>query len=463
MGWTMIKSLMINNYKSLQMGERIDIGQLTILAGKNNVGKSATIQALLDIAKYNDITDNLNLSYEPLLSNFFRKVHNNDLESDISFYMEIDINNKIYKTSYKFSYDIKSKSGFISYFKIELIDTKLNISLEMNKKKLKSPYKVVANQIIEPIFAKVKDGVEELPSIFEGEGDVIFMGFVPLQIHFSFKNNPELNKWFDEDEDEDEDNVVFSLPFTKHLLRHYSSVKYIGPIRSIPKEYYLLGERSSTIGSDGEETIDVLDLLKDKKVKFYKEVSDKALTNISLLEAVQYWIEYFTGVGFELKDITDNLVQVLVNGHPINHSGFGISQLLPIIVQSLLMPEGSILFLEQPEIHLHPDLEMKLAIFLLCMVKNNRQIIAETHSEHIINQLTISKLDDINIDKLMRIYFFNKDGAAVDIKEIKIDNRGAIKNWPDGFFDQYLNFTKELMIRRKERAKKILKQDPDDK
>ena len=454
----MLKKILIKNYKSLVMNHPVDIGRLTIIAGKNNVGKSATLQAILDMAKYTDGNglDTVDLSFEPLLANFHRKVNNNAMDNIITNVLEIQIEDEVYMLEYEFSYDEKSKSGFISKFKFKSASSEDAPYLEMTKQNLKSRYKIKANKILTPMFVKVKDGVEDLPEYFEGEGSVMFMGFVPLHTIFKFKDNPELDQWFEQDEEEDE--IIFSLSFARKIVVYYTSVKYIGPLRSLPKEYYLLDKRSSSISSNGEETIDVLDLLKNEEVSYYASLEDTELTKKTLLEAVQYWISYFTNVVFELKEVTNNLLQVLVSGHPMNHSGFGISQLLPIIVQALLIPKGGIIFLEQPEIHLHPELEMKLAEFMLCIIKNNRQIIAETHSEHIINRLTLVKMDYPEIDEFIKIYFYSKEDSEVKIENIVIDERGSIVNWPEGFFDQYLNFSNALMSRRAERAKKIQQQ-----
>ena len=135
----------------------------------------------------------------------------------------------------------------------------------------------------------------------------------------------------------------------------------------------------------------------------------------------------------------------------------GDKYLVDVKINYVELNEYDLLLLEQPEIHLHPELEYKLAHFLLCIVKNKRQIIAETHSEHIINKLILSKLENNFIERLFKVYFLEKiENGLTDFKEIQISEYGEVENWPKGFFDQYLIFTKELMSKRKEIAiKKI--------
>ena len=62
--------------------------------------------------------------------------------------------------------------------------------------------------------------------------------------------------------------------------------------------------------------------------------------------------------------------------------GFGVSQLLPILVLGLRSDESAILMLEQPEIHLHPKSQANLADFLLTLIEQGKRVIVETHSDH---------------------------------------------------------------------------------
>ena len=242
------------------------------------------------------------------------------------------------------------------------------------------------------------------------------------------------------------------------LLESIFNVKYIGPLRNHPKEFYFFEYRGLKIDSRGENTFEVLDRIQNRNIKFFASLDSNNLVEKSLIDAINYWIEFFYGnAKLDLKKISENLVQVMINGHSINNSGFGFSQLIPIIVQALLLKKNELLLLEQPEIHLHPELEYKLAYFLLCITKNKRQIIAETHSEHIINQLILSKMKDETgkIDKIFKIYFLEKDVKGITkFEKVLISEYGEIENWPKGFFDQYLNFTKELVKLRKEKALK---------
>ena len=67
--------------------------------------------------------------------------------------------------------------------------------------------------------------------------------------------------------------------------------------------------------------------------------------------------------------------------------GVGVSQLLPVLVLCLLSEPGGVILLEQPELHLHPALQQRLADFLIAVARSGRQLIVETHSEYIVSRL----------------------------------------------------------------------------
>ena len=120
--------------------------------------------------------------------------------------------------------------------------------------------------------------------------------------------------------------------------------------------------------------------------------------------------------------------------------GFGVSQILPIIVECLRMAEGETIILEQPEIHLHPSLQSKLADFFICMAKSGKNLVVETHSEHFIYRLCLRIAQEESNDtrNLINILFVSCDeeNKSSIAKPIEINKYGEIENWPVGFFDE---------------------------
>ena len=155
-------------------------------------------------------------------------------------------------------------------------------------------------------------------------------------------------------------------------------------------------------------------------------------------------------VGYELKAEEDKKKVIFIDARTkiesdVNDLGFGISQIMPIIVQSLIVkPEkrdqvkGSLIIIEQPESQIHPRLQTELGTLFANTIKgpwHNRYII-ETHSEHLI----------LRIQRLIREGELSKDDVAVMYvdkgeegsicEELRMNRKGEfIDEWPDGFFE----------------------------
>lgn len=450
----MIKKIKINSYKSLNMDDYLTLGNLTIISGINNIGKTTFLKSIMDICDYTQ-NDNTLISmpeFVPSLKGYQTKVFNNDLSKKIKFdYIISTSSNSYSQIVHEYSFDEGLKEGVLSYCEIKnVVDEEIESSLKLSRKDSSDRFDVVAYDILNPYYVKIRpEMIDKLPEYFIGKADFVFLKSLPLEGYFYLEDNPKLNDFFELSEDTERVTFGVSKKVEKIML-NISAIKYLEPLRSHPKEYYHLLGGETTMSSDGGNAIDILVKFSNKKVSYYDSLKNETLMETTLSDGVDYWFKYFFNeIDFDVKHVVENvLIQIMINGFSINNSGFGISQILPIIIQGLLLEKNELFILEQPEIHLHPELEMKLANFLLCLSRNNRQIIAETHSEHIINQIILEKMDNEKISDLFKIYFFDKEHGYAKFRQIEIGERGEIKNWPKGFFDQYMNFTKEVMRKR---------------
>lgn len=139
-------------------------------------------------------------------------------------------------------------------------------------------------------------------------------------------------------------------------------------------------------------------------------------------------------MGISLEIIDEHVKKPL----DLTSIGFGTSQILPIIVQGLLTPPNGTFIVEQPEVHLHPTAQAKLADFFLTLARSNIQCIIETHSDHIIKRLQLRIVQDETSDTMdqIQIYFAEKKEGRSRFVEVVANEYGAIPEWPDGFFDQ---------------------------
>jgi predicted ATPase len=132
--------------------------------------------------------------------------------------------------------------------------------------------------------------------------------------------------------------------------------------------------------------------------------------------------------------------------------GFGLSYILPLLVAILSAEKGSLILIENPEAHLHPNGIAKLTELMCLAAQAGIQIILETHSDHVINGILVQckRFEEAQTGiarQNVAIYHFDRDDSkhCTDVKEIKIEQNGLIRYTPKGFFDQFTIDRKYLM------------------
>lgn len=118
--------------------------------------------------------------------------------------------------------------------------------------------------------------------------------------------------------------------------------------------------------------------------------------------------------------------------------GFGVAYALPIVVAGLLAPEASMFLVENPEAHLHPTAQSRMGRFLATVASAGVQVVAETHSDHVLNgvRLVVASGEPIGPDDVVIHHFGGADGAGGGFQTLSINERGSLSAWPGGFFDQ---------------------------
>jgi len=219
----------------------------------------------------------------------------------------------------------------------------------------------------------------------------------------------------------------------------FERVYYLGPLREYPKPFYTwVGEEPADVGLKGQQAVPAL-LKRGHNEKLWKGKGAPTLQ-----EQVAYWLKQMGLVDafrtVRIGNSTQYEVRIKRTANSpevrITDVGFGISQVLPVLVQCYYCPEGSTLIFEQPEIHLHPSVQSVLAdVFIHAIQKRKVQIIVESHSEHLLRRLQrrIAETEITNRDTTL--YFCDLDDNGVSrIKPLEIDLFGNIRNWPVGFF-----------------------------
>ncbi len=248
-----------------------------------------------------------------------------------------------------------------------------------------------------------------------------------------------------------------------------NSLRYLGPLRDEPRPVYPLEAlvNLTDVGYRGEHTAAILDLHKARQVTYIpsrctNDLVDAQRESVSLHQAVVDWLSYLgvaEGVRTEDMGMIGHQLQVrtgdVSRDHDLTNVGVGVSQLLPIIVMALLAPIPSLLIFEQPELHLHPKVQARLADFFLSLGLVGRQCILETHSEYLVDRLRrrIAEAEGEKLNSQIKIYFTQKVNGNTECKPVLLTAYGAIKDWPSDFFDQSNNETELLLSAAQKKLK----------
>ncbi len=216
--------------------------------------------------------------------------------------------------------------------------------------------------------------------------------------------------------------------FENQILHTY----YLGPLRENPQRYYeATGERPGDLGVKGQHMGAVLYADKD--------------TDGGLIDLTSKWLNQL--------DIADslslsrmakgNLFHLEIHGKSqkshvnITDYGFGVSQILPVIVESLYSPNESTLLIEQPEIHLNAHQQLELPNFFVDLVqKTNKQFLIETHSEYFLKRLGTLVAQRKLSSRDVIIYYCHTDDEGSHMMPIEFDDLGRASWWPEQFLSE---------------------------
>lgn len=224
-----------------------------------------------------------------------------------------------------------------------------------------------------------------------------------------------------------------------------ANINHVSPLRAFPQRYYLLDKsihHTQLNALDGTELAEVL-----KKNSYIREEINKLLAEFN--------------IAIDVEKVNDIIHKITVNQDAVNLEltdvGFGISQVLPILVQAYLSPKKSITIIEQPEIHLHPKMQAWLTDALIKIaLSGDKRFLIETHSDALVRRLRLRIVDDSNslTEKDVVIYHLERDklknGTSLSI--IPVSSDGDII-WPKDFMDVEIKDT--LMIQHFKMQKNI--------
>jgi hypothetical protein len=236
-------------------------------------------------------------------------------------------------------------------------------------------------------------------------------------------------------------------------------VNHISPLRAHPRRFYFLDKANINTVLDTLDGNSLAEVLKE---------------NETVKKNVNSWLSKF-GLQVGVSTIQDVIHQLKINQYAldldITDVGFGISQILPIIVQGFLSSRGSLTMIEQPEIHLHPKMQANLADLFIDIARGNtvfpkrnknkhanlqKHLLIETHSEYLLKRLMRRINEGVISSDQVAIYFVEppkNEGDPSLIVEKEISQEGGFE-WPKDFYEGEIkldehNFIKQLFVTRK--------------
>jgi len=229
------------------------------------------------------------------------------------------------------------------------------------------------------------------------------------------------------------------------LARKVKNLTYITAEREGPREIYPLEDQhiAGVVGPQGKNAVSVFYRSRDERVQEALRLTEFVPT---LLHQVNARLDrFFPGCAVDVQEalnanaITLGVLTSADTGflRPV-HCGFGITQILPIIVAALSIPKGDLLLIENPEVHLHPAGQALMGRFLAEVANSGIQVIVETHSDHILNGIRRAvKSGNIPAEDVALHFFRARVPDAPQVLTPALDSTGNIDVWPDGFFDQF--------------------------
>lgn len=229
------------------------------------------------------------------------------------------------------------------------------------------------------------------------------------------------------------------------LTNRIRNLTYITAERIGPREFYPLEDiqNTSSVGSAGEYAISLLHSGRDKEVLAGLEIDGIPTTRLRQVEARMQ--KFFPGCGLVVEQVPRmNAVTLGIRTsedtdfhRPVN-VGFGLTQVLPIIIAALSSNKHDILLIENPEVHLHPAGQAMMGQFLAEVSSAGVQVIIETHSDHILNGIRRAVRSNNITPEQVAIHFFQpRQDTQPQAISPQLDKTGNIDVWPEGFFDQF--------------------------
>lgn len=487
-----VKAIRLQNFMAFEDTDWIELRPINLLFGRNSSGKSVIIRALR-LLKQSLFSQNKALvlfADEKLNLGLFREIiHNQQPDAGITFHFRCQLSSSL---SERLRTTIEPKrqaeeptilGAFLRKNSEGEIHAQVDFSLSFSESKDKKVGELTLLQICCPwaiseesegtfLTAEKLLGLNEkwylqrgdlLPEITDEDDELWQTTSIEIPIGFL----PEL-KFLDDQQPPPSHYLQLGSALLSTLRESVQGflekIEYLAPLRPEPQRTYMIDEvLSERLQLRGLSAW--LEFLRD-------EVDSEKVTEI------ERWLDEL-GLGHKLElspnkyDDLVTLSQVKIhenqrkNLDPINlsHLGFGASQVLPVIVQSVLAKEGSLIIIEQPELHLHPSAQAILGDLFIQMTSAGVRLVIETHSENLLLRFRrriaqtsgrVPEAAHVSLERAdLKAYFVGRQNGISTIEALRFNEWGDYEYRPPGFGDFFGQDFEELMKMKKARRGQV--------
>jgi predicted ATPase len=244
----------------------------------------------------------------------------------------------------------------------------------------------------------------------------------------------------------DYQNAGFTSLLALSLERQLKTLMYLGPMRDYPSRIYTWsGDVPEHVGRDGDGTIAAALAAANRKFNFKEKQPTQTFQRL-----IARWLKQLGLLdSFEARRIAPNRkeYEVRVRAHDAKEEvdlpdvGFGISQVLPVVVEAFYVAPDSTVIIEHPELHLHPRAQSELADLFIDAIharengaERRVQFLVESHSEHFLQRLQRRVAEGHLTPSDVALYFCEPGLCGSCLHELKVSLFSDIENWPEDFF-----------------------------
>jgi predicted ATPase len=438
-----LKKLKIKNFKCFANEKTIDLAKLTILTGGNSSGKSSILHAILGAVQSGEFPYKFSPNGKYVNMGDFREISNNHLSKDIS--LSYTFKHKNLKSEFLFDTIWRNgKSNSLPELKsLSLSAEHINLVLKKNIKGYilsfsynpsKDPdhdaekQKEITQKLLTSLMKYAQSATASNKKKLEEKIAREKKYIESLVVESEKKNNMSLN-------------YAISALINMMWEDYADLINAISSFRHHPDRTYLEQSKDKLkVDKFGEGYLDQIILWEKNKSPKFKELQRIMKDDLSLLNSLKT-NRQMGGGRYEV------LVKTKENGIETSlfDVGFGINQFLPIIVADLQLPEGSTLFVAEPEIHLHPNVQAKFGDYLVTQIeKSKKNYVIETHSEYFLNRIRLAIVKGTLKEADLSVYYLENKGTDTEMYKLKFGKQGQIENAPDSFFDTYMMDLKNI-------------------